>query len=596
MIMMHSFRRSLVLLCCCTGILMSAYAQSEAPKDKPAQSTVRGRVILSDSEQPLRRATLFLRKQFNWGFVKRAVSGKRGEFSFQGVPAGTYYLEVDAPGLVTTSNSFSFTDLGFSVDDAGLVLVTVDGVNDVKTEVRAVRGAAISGRVSYVDGEPATRARLVLYRQKGQSFVLFVSFSSLFTDDRGVYRIEELPPGQYVVGAIENHISSEIGFPKDGGGLVTAFHPAASTVSAATVVSVQTGSEARDVNIKLVEEPRRLSGTVKWKPDNAAIKGAVVFLRRVGDPQVDVDFGEFMTAITSDSDKKSDAAAFVSLGFLTLVSTNSPFSESDENGRFSFPGLPSGTYVVSVDAPLPATKDGSPQLSEARVKGSAAVKIVDKDIDSFVIELTPGAKIIGSVVIEGNASPKNSVGVKVFTEGSQQLMNFPTAVNADGSFVMSSVPAGPVRLDIIERNGASNYYIRSMTGKGLDLRHEPLVVAEGEQVTGVQIVLGADMATVEGRVVSASGGGSVAGAGVILLPADQRQWNTRSLWGMARADSEGRFSLRLAPGDYVAVAWSLSNEPTAPLDTYVRTRLSTTQRITLTPNETKSLEVQLREP
>jgi hypothetical protein len=148
-----------------------------------------------------------------------------------------------------------------------------------------------------------------------------------------------------------------------------------------------------------------------------------------------------------------------------------------------------------------------------------------------------------------------------------------------------------VRLDIAEHNGESNYYIRSITGKGLNLFNEPLIVGEGEQVTGVQIVLGTDMATVEGRVVAASGG-SVAGAGVVLLPADQHKWNTRSLWGFARADSEGRFSLRLAPGEYVAAAWSVANEHAEPIESYVRSRLSIAQRVILTPNQTQSLEVQ----
>lgn len=596
MIMMHPFRKSLLLLCCfLVPAVMSVYAQEEAPNDKPGRSTIRGRVIFSDSEQPLRRATLLLLKEFNHGFLKRTVSGKRGEFSFQGVPAGTYYIDVDAPGVINQRQRFSFTDVGFSVADAGLTLVTVDGVNDMKTEVRAARGAVISGRISYVDGEPATRAQLVLYRQKGQSFELFASLSPTFTDDRGVYRIEGLPPGQYVVGAIENHSAGRNQFPRDLSGFITAFHPAASTVNAATVVSLQTASETRDVNIKFAEEPRRLSGTLKWKQNNAAIKGAIVVLRRVGDPQVDVDLGRFLAAITSPGDLKNDGLAFRDMAFFSLASTNAPYSETDQNGRWSFDGLSAGTYVVSVEAPLSGTKDASPDLTEGAIRGSAEVKIEDKDVENLVIELTPGARIIGSVVIEGSAVPKNSVRVRVNANGPQTLLTPAALVKADGSFVLESVPAGAVRLDILEWNGASNYYIRSMTGKGLDLRNESLVVTEGEQVTGVQIVLGADMATVEGRVVSASG--NVAGAGVVLLPADQRQWNTRSLWGMARADSEGRFSLRLAPGDYVALAWSLSNEPTAPFDTYVRTRLSSTQRITLTPNETKTIELPAtREP
>jgi hypothetical protein len=532
------------------------------------------------------------------------VSGKRGEFSFQGVPAGTYYIDVDSPGIISLRNGSSFTDLGYSLDDSSLALVTVDGTNDVKTEVHAVRGAVISGRISYGDDEPATHAQLVLYRQKGQTSELFFLDTPLFTDDRGVYRLEGLPPGQYIVGAIENHSGGNRFFPRDGGGLVTAFYAAAANVSAATVVSVQAGSETRDVNIKFVEEPRQLSGTLKWKQSVAAIKGAVVFLRRVGDPEVNVDFARFVTAVTSPSERNNDSMAFRTLGFLSMLSTNSPFTETGAKGRWTFPDVTQGTYIVSVEAPLPPDKpkNGTPEddsgparpsdFSRGIIRGSAEVKIVDKDVDNVVIELTAGASIIGSVVVDGNAALKNPVLVRAVAPGLQSFLNSPVPLNADGSFVLSSVPAGTVRLDIAEHNGESNYYIRSITGKGLNLFNEPLIVGEGEQVTGVQIVLGTDMATVEGRVVAASGGGSVAGAGVVLLPADQHKWNTRSLWGFARADSEGRFSLRLAPGEYVAAAWSVANEPAESIESYVRSRLSIAQRVILTPNQTQSLEVQ----
>lgn len=173
MIVMPLARKLLLLWCCCVLSLTSAFAQDQEVNDKPARSTVRGRVIFADSEQPLRRATLRLRKEFNRDFLKQTVSGKRGEFSFQDVPAGTYYIDVDAPGVVSLDNGVSFTDLGFSVDDSGLTLVTVDGDSEVKTEVRAVRGAVIAGRIAYGDGEPATHAQVVLYRKKGETSALF---------------------------------------------------------------------------------------------------------------------------------------------------------------------------------------------------------------------------------------------------------------------------------------------------------------------------------------------------------------------------------------------------------------------------------------
>ena len=118
-------------------------------------------------------------------------------------------------------------------------------------------------------------------------------------------------------------------------------------------------------------------------------------------------------------------------------------------------------------------------------------------------------------------SPTNAaVGVmaSVTPAGLKEIFNTPAGVGVDKTFVLRSVPAGSVRLDIVEPRG-TNYYIRSITGKGVELLNEPMTIAEGEQVAGVQVILATDLATVEGRIVRAAGG-SVAGGGVVLLPVD----------------------------------------------------------------------------
>ena len=589
-----------------SGFGQDEEAAVERTDNKPARSVVRGRVIFADSEQPLRRATLRLRKDFNRDFLKRTISSKSGEFSFQGVPAGTYYVEVEAAGIVSLSNGVSFTNLGFSIEESSLTQVTVDGTGDVKTEIRVTRGGAISGRISYNDGEPATHARIVLYRQKGETPVLFFTDASLLTDDRGIYRVEGLPSGQYFVGAVENHAGGERTLPRDGAGLVTAYHPAATSVRGATMVSVQAGSEARDVNIKFAEEPRRLSGTVKWKQSDSAVKHATVFLRRIGDPQMDLDHQQFLRMVTPGGDPDKDDLMMRDMFFFSLLSANSPYVEADDNGHWSFLDVPEGSYIVSVEAPLPvdevvkpkSAKEpfddlnlGLPDFSKGLARGNAEVTIKDKNVDGILIDLSAGASISGSVVIEGNSSEPVAVTATVVSGGPQSLFNLPAYVREDRTFVLESVPAGAVRLDISELRG-SHYYIRSITGKGLNLLNEPLTLTEGERVTGVQIVLGSDLATVEGQVVATSGGRSVAGSGVLLLPVDQRMWNTRSTWGLARADAEGRFSMRLAPGEYVVVAWSLANEPSVPFESYVREHLATARRITLQQGETRTLEIQ----
>ena len=606
MIVSSTFERLLMLFCCLAlGMLAasSTHGQGEQIDNKPARSVVRGRVLFADSEQPVRRAAVRLRQEFNKRFLKRVVSGRRGDFSFHNVPAGTYYVDVDEPGVVSQTNGIELTDFGLSIEDSSVVLVTVDGVNEVKTEVRVTRGGAITGRISYGDGEPAIRARIVLYRQNGGTPALFFARDWGFTDDRGVFRVEGLPPGEYFVGAVENNAGGSDFFPRDSAGLVTAYHPATTSINAATVVSVQAGTETRDVNIKLVEEPRRISGKLKWKQINAPVKNATIFLRRIGDPQPNVDVRQFLNVVTPSTDFDNTAVMMRDAYFLSLLSTNAPYIEAGENGSWSFSDLTAGTYSLSVMALLPdqsasARSRESPDdldpdtlasLNQVYVKASTEVTIKDKDVENIVIELSEGGRIAGSVMIEGDSSAPVSVLVIKVPAGPPSLIDIPARVDEDGTFVARSVPAGAVRLDITESRG-SNYYVRSITGKGIDLLNEPLTLTEGEQVIGVQIVLGTDLATVEGRVVAPRGEG-VAGAGVVFVPVDQRRRNIRSMWKLARANAEGRFSMRLAPGDYFAFSWSLANEPKVPLESYVRTPLPNTRRLTLQPKETRNVEL-----
>ena len=207
--------------------------------------------------------------------------------------------------------------------------------------------------------------------QTGQTAALFFARNFGFADDRGVYRLEGLPPGQYFVGAIENH-SGGNALPRDSAGLVTAYHPAAPNVSAATVVSVQAGRETRDVNIKFAEEPRR-SGKLKWKQSNTPAEDAVVFLRRMGDPQLNVNVRQFLNLMTP-SDADNTAILLKDLYFVSLLSTNAPYVETDKNGNWSFLDVAAGTYSLSVIAPLQAdplkpksSNKTSDELRSARV-------------------------------------------------------------------------------------------------------------------------------------------------------------------------------------------------------------------------------------
>lgn len=546
-----------------------------------------------------------LRKDLKSDSRKITFTNKNGEFVFQAVPEGTYYVDVDAPGVLSLTSGFSFSNFGYSFDGSVLRQITVDGLKDIKTEIRVERGATINGRISYADGEPATLARIVLYKQKGDSFApLFVGGpdSIIHTDDRGAYRVEGLPPGKYLVGAVENHSGAD-GVRRDET-LVTAYHPAATDARHAEVISVEPGSEVLDVDIKFDQPQLQLFGTLTWKKDDQPVKGAAILLRRKNDPQMDLNRAQLVRALTPDDlDLDNLGAMMREVFFFSLTNMNSPRIEINENGRWGFTDLSPGTYQILVTAPLRKSDTAQPKKDPKEIGGfgsppsdfdngavSASVEVTleEENVDDFSIKLSEGASVSGTVTIEGVDPEVRPVWLTAVNSNVKSVVDFPERVNKDGTFSFRSVPAGLLRFDITD---SIHYYIRSMTGRGRDLLSDPLPVEDGEQVTGIRIVLGRDLARVAGQVVAAGAGPGAGGASVVFFPVDKEKWELRSAVALERADAAGRFSLILPPGEYFALAWSIADEPTVPVQSYVLQHIATARKILLQPGENRPLEI-----
>src|SRR4026209_560897 len=80
---------------------LSAHATEQSTENKPALSTVYGRVIYDDSEQAARRVTVVLRNLTNLGPEQHtAFTNARGEFRIEGVPEGRYFIGVNGRAVV----------------------------------------------------------------------------------------------------------------------------------------------------------------------------------------------------------------------------------------------------------------------------------------------------------------------------------------------------------------------------------------------------------------------------------------------------------------------------------------------------------------
>lgn len=83
--------------------------------------------------------------------------------------------------------------------------VEVDGKSQKQVTVRVRRGGVITGKVSYVNGEPAMDHPVAILRRKEDRYTMMSRVNSMvdvpLTDDRGIFRMAGLPDGDYVVGA-----------------------------------------------------------------------------------------------------------------------------------------------------------------------------------------------------------------------------------------------------------------------------------------------------------------------------------------------------------------------------------------------------------
>ncbi|HEU4432982.1 MAG TPA: carboxypeptidase-like regulatory domain-containing protein, partial [Pyrinomonadaceae bacterium] len=442
---------TLVALACFPGI---AIAQQEVPV---GQSTITGRVIYADTGRPVRRATVRLYTDMKRGPKRATAANVRGEFRFTEVVAGSYFVVAEAPGLLFPRSSFVINEFGIGSDtEVDHTRVTVDGKNAARCEIRVVRAGAISGTITYADKEPVVNSRIVLFRRKGGTVVPFFA-EALPTNDRGMYRIDGLPDGEYFVGVVTGRIAAMKVSRLDDVGVATSYYPGVVDVSEAKPIQIQSGSEVEGISITLADEPlREISGVVKWRQNGNVMPNAALVLRRKNEPKVDLSLVTMIETMSRE-DGDDNGGFMRDLGLLSK--SFPPVAEADQHGEWRFIDLPPGTYEITAIA-SPPRKDKAPKTDgrETEDEGSSRgvdpkrvvfrkieVTITDEDRKNVTIELSEAGSILGTVEFEG--SEPQVVAITLDQRGGNEiLMSIPHGSNPDGTFMIETVPSGEVIL------------------------------------------------------------------------------------------------------------------------------------------------------
>ncbi|MBD0325321.1 MAG: carboxypeptidase regulatory-like domain-containing protein, partial [Pyrinomonadaceae bacterium] len=222
-------------------------------------------------------------------------------------------------------------------------------------------------------------------------------------------------------------------------------------------------------------------------------------------------------------------------------------SRTDADGYFRFEGLMPGRYAA-----FPASGERSEDYSTP-----VAFEINEGDVSGLVVKVRRGASISGVAVIEGMTDRAalarlSQIKISYWNESSDKLttpvFGQGERVNADGSFRISGLPPGKLRLLLGGWPPPKGFSLLRVERDGVEQRAGIIDVPAGAQVTGIRFVLEYGTAILRGQVRVENG---TLAEGTHLYVSARRPNAAEPTLPGAQVDALGRFVMEgLPPGQY----------------------------------------------
>ena len=541
----------------------------------------------------------------------RALTNGEGIFVIRGLRTGTVFFTAEKSGYgVATYNQRRFGGSGQGVK-------ITDGQTITGIDIRIWRYASISGTVVDEAGDPAVGVRVRAYARMfvaGRS--RFASSVTGLTDDRGVYRLGNLGPGDYAVGVLSTQTTVptevlDVFFGPAGGGSAeirartarelnelgaaivpagsqfaftagdqtftlppgsavphtaqggiviypTVFFPAAPSLMQAGVVSIRAGEERSSVDLQLVpSRTTRVSGTVV-APDGAAdTLGVRLFPASADGATEPID-----AALTVTNGSGAFTFPAVPPGNYELLVLRKPREpvDLDESSRVRVTPAGSVTMGTAVRPSRPAP----PAIpADATLYARLSLPVGDTPVRDLVVPLLPAPRVTGHLEFEGTvdrppAAALTGIRINLDPADGSQLPDATAAERAgrpdeDGQFRTFGVPPGRYVLRVTAPGG---WTLKGAFAGGVDIADTPFTLG-ARDLNDVAITFTDRPATLAGVV--RQGAAPDPDAVVVLFPADSAAWIGRGAFPRrmrnARTDKDGSYTITAIPaGEYLLAA------------------------------------------
>lgn len=539
----------------------------------------------------------------------QVLADAEGRFVFLDLPRGTYTI---------TATKAGYADGAYGRRRPGGLTQTValaDAMRIGDLRIPVWKHGAITGMVRDEAGDPMVDLPVrVLMPAFTAGKLKLVPGAVTRTDDRGIYRLGSLVPGDYIVvvpstqttapqsvvdaiqqfrGASSGPAAADLyrdlsfsggitplnllvrpGVSKVGSlafqssagnmraGVVPPssdgrfyvypahFFPAATTSAQATAIAVRSGEERSGVDMQL-----RLTATSRVSGSVTGPSGPLI-------------------AVLTLSPAASDLATDNELETATTL--------SDAAGRFTFLGVPPGQYRLrairaevppnprmSRGAPPPPPKAGTkaappppPVLPGYTLSATQALTVDTADIDDLTVTLRPGFRVSGRAEFANAANRPEPEFVRrmsaTFDPADARPLFASTLARGtfedDGQLWSYQLPPGRYYVRI--NNPPPGWTLKSVLWNGQDISNVPFTL--DRDVSGITIAFTERPSTLAGQAQNASGAADPS-ATVLVFPADPGSWADygefpRRLRAI-RVDNDGRYSTTGLPaGKYLVAA------------------------------------------
>jgi hypothetical protein len=470
-------------------------------------AAIEGVVTRAGTSQPIEKVRVVVVSDQGW--YSEAMTDGNGRYVVSNLPAGIFYLSVEAEGYFDNySKSSTRVRLGLSDrqrlrHDAALFAVS-----------------SISGRIVDDNREPVAEIRVELLRQSHDSTgrVIWRSVASAVTDETGAYRFEDLPSGEFYIRASQKPLDAVPDL--NSAEIAKTFFPGVLDPRGAAAISLRDG-DRKTAEFSLAKgRTFAIAGTIK-NADESRLQRVMLFALPQ-DRSIPLD--EFFPSGVSVDEK------------------------------FELKGLLPGSYdlLVLSFASNQSGSDSSRENSPARA-AKGFVQIRDEDVRDLRFSLETSGDVSGRIKFVGKSVPLPGLQLTLTRRDFVKSLTQLGVLESPESFRFSG--AVPGVYDVQVRIPGGNAYVADVRVLGRSIVDDGLTVGQ-DAVDSLEVWLDVEGGIVRGSVTSPKKLPAV----VVLAPQASRRQSPTLFRTIVLDDPSEPFVLSsVLPGLYSLFAFELGS-------------------------------------